>query len=374
MDKAAQTTATGSPSPCFTPVQHGLVQRKCACGGSSALTGECADCEKQKLSLQPSTQNSEVEGLNDKGVPPIVHEVLNSSGQPLDQMTRAFMEPRFGHDFSRVRVHSGARAADSARAVNALAYTVGQDVVFGAGQYRPDSVEGRSLLTHELTHTIQQGDGSGFSASSISGVGDAAELEAEKAAQVINDGGAIHSVGTVAPHLARQADAGLPGGVPSLPTVTTFGVTPSAPPTGCKVDVRATHIGGILSSLPIWHTFVVYTDTAGAEFYFRGGPGGSCPKVDAGQYGTITTNNGPYTASTVDWSPGAPSVTVLSGPTACGRDSCFASQLSRINGLCTPYAPTGPNSNTVAKTLLSKCGVPVNKPVTVAPGWGDPDL
>src|SRR5258708_11313667 len=68
-------------------------------------------------------------------VPPIVHEVLNSSGQPLDASTRAFMEPRFGHDFSRVRVHSDPRATDSAREVNALAYTVGRDVVFGPRQY-----------------------------------------------------------------------------------------------------------------------------------------------------------------------------------------------------------------------------------------------
>src|SRR5688572_11541831 len=65
-------------------------------------------------------------------VPPIVHDVLRSSGQSLDANTRAFMEPRFGHDFSGVRVHADAQAAESARAVSALAYTVGRDVVFGA--------------------------------------------------------------------------------------------------------------------------------------------------------------------------------------------------------------------------------------------------
>ena len=73
-------------------------------------------------------------------MPPIVHEVLHSPGQPLDPATRAFMEPRFGHDFSTVRVHTDARAAASARTVNALAYTVGRDVVFS----------GRALLSgHE---------------------------------------------------------------------------------------------------------------------------------------------------------------------------------------------------------------------------------
>jgi hypothetical protein len=89
-------------------------------------------------------------------VPPIVHEVLNSPGQPLDPATRALMEPRFGHDFSHVRVHTDARASESARAVNALAYTVGRDVVFAEGRYEPNAEQGRKLLAHELTHTIQQ--------------------------------------------------------------------------------------------------------------------------------------------------------------------------------------------------------------------------
>jgi hypothetical protein len=91
-------------------------------------------------------------------VPPIVHEVLCSPGQPLDTDTRAFMEPRFDHDFSGVRVHTGLKAADSAQAVNALAYTVGQEVVFGAGQHRPQTLVGQRLLAHELAHTIQQRD------------------------------------------------------------------------------------------------------------------------------------------------------------------------------------------------------------------------
>lgn len=89
-------------------------------------------------------------------VPPIVHDVLRSPGQPLDAQTRAFMEPRFGHDFSNVRVHTDENAAESARAVDALAYTVGHNVVFGAGQYAPNTGVGRRLLAHELTHVAQQ--------------------------------------------------------------------------------------------------------------------------------------------------------------------------------------------------------------------------
>lgn len=73
-------------------------------------------------------------------------EVINSSGRPLDAATRAYMEPRFGYDFSQVRIHSDAQAADSARAVNALAYTAGRDLVFNEGQYRPDTVEGKKAV------------------------------------------------------------------------------------------------------------------------------------------------------------------------------------------------------------------------------------
>ena len=89
-------------------------------------------------------------------VPPIVHEVLRSPGQPLDAHTRAFMEPRFGHDFSRVRVHSGVTADQSAREINADAYTAGHNIVFGAGQYRPSTACGQRLIAHELAHVVQQ--------------------------------------------------------------------------------------------------------------------------------------------------------------------------------------------------------------------------
>lgn len=88
-------------------------------------------------------------------VPPIVHEVLRSPGKPLDPETRAFFEPRFGHDFSRVRIHTDAKAEESARAVNALAYTMARDVVFAAGQYKPSTGKGQRLLAHELTHVVQ---------------------------------------------------------------------------------------------------------------------------------------------------------------------------------------------------------------------------
>jgi Domain of unknown function (DUF4157) len=92
-----------------------------------------------------------------KSAPPIVHEVLRSPGSQLDDSTRAALEPQFGHDFGRVRVHTDSKAAASAQAVDASAYTVGPNIVFASGQFSPDTAQGRKLLAHELTHTIQQG-------------------------------------------------------------------------------------------------------------------------------------------------------------------------------------------------------------------------
>ncbi|MFY9569897.1 MAG: DUF4157 domain-containing protein [Blastocatellia bacterium] len=88
-----------------------------------------------------------------------IQRLRQTGGQPLPQATRDFMEPRFGHDFSAVRVHTDAGAAASARAVEAQAYTVGSNVVFGAGKYRPGTSDGHWLIAHELAHVVQQGAG-----------------------------------------------------------------------------------------------------------------------------------------------------------------------------------------------------------------------
>jgi outer membrane protein OmpA-like peptidoglycan-associated protein len=118
-------------------------------------------------------------------VPSIVQNVLASSGKPLDAATRACMEPRFGHNFSQVRIHDDTQAADSAKAINAQAYTVGRDLIFGAGQFSPHTSDGRKLLAHELTHVLQQG-GMAFQAGNalrISAPDDALEHQAEAAAE-----------------------------------------------------------------------------------------------------------------------------------------------------------------------------------------------
>ena len=187
-----------------TPASARILQRACACGQHTVAGSECAECKKKREAgmLQRAAANNAAVG----DVPAIVHDVLRSPGQPLDAATRAFMEPHFGHDFSGVRLrlatqvarsgltlgapadayereaervassvardrnpagpsaydfgvvrlHTDAQAAESARSVNALAYTVGDHIVFGSGQYAPRSHSGRNLLAHELAHVVQQ--------------------------------------------------------------------------------------------------------------------------------------------------------------------------------------------------------------------------
>jgi len=127
--------------------EQNTIQRKCAA---------CEDEERKQLSRKESGFSA---AWGTTVAPPVVREALNSPGQPLDRQTRGFLERGFGFDFGHVRVHTGAKAAESAAAVNALAYTVGSDVVFGEGQYDTASERGKRLLAHEISHVVQQGSG-----------------------------------------------------------------------------------------------------------------------------------------------------------------------------------------------------------------------
>ncbi len=128
------------------------VQRKCAACASGH--GLCPGCAEEEENIQAK----EAPGQTPIVTPEIQTRIdsLRGGGQPLSESARRFFEPRFGHDFSRVRVHANSQAAESANAVNARAYTVGRDIVFGAGQYAPETSAGQSLLAHELTHIIQE--------------------------------------------------------------------------------------------------------------------------------------------------------------------------------------------------------------------------
>ena len=115
-----------------------------------------ADEEKPLQTKAESSFPSAQSSHGCPSAPSSVHAALNAPGQPLAAETRAFFEPRFGHDFSVVRVHADSRAAASARAFNALAYTTGQHVVFADGNFSPQTMKGKRLLAHELAHMVQQ--------------------------------------------------------------------------------------------------------------------------------------------------------------------------------------------------------------------------
>lgn len=127
--------------------------------GERAPQRKCEACEQEEkeepLKLARA-QSHDAPAFGGTPAPAIVHRVLSSPGRPLEPSTRAFFEPRFGYDFSRVRVHTDSLAAQSAKSVGALAYTVGSNIVFGEDQYHRDPTHSGRLLAHELAHTIQQ--------------------------------------------------------------------------------------------------------------------------------------------------------------------------------------------------------------------------
>ena len=192
---AATQAAVAAPASATALAQATGLQRQCACGGSAGFSGACPACRMKKLLGQPLQAKLQINEPGDQyeqeadrvaervmqmpdgevnrqrravgtplvqrratsggtGVmeaPAIVHDVVNSPGQPLDAATRAFFEPRFGHDFSQVRVHCDDRAAVSARVVSAHAYTVGDHVVFGAGRFAPETRDAAVLVRTDFS-------------------------------------------------------------------------------------------------------------------------------------------------------------------------------------------------------------------------------
>ena len=174
--------------------EHGILQRQCACGGAVGISGECEECsKKRRLGLQTKLKVNEPGDIYEQeadrvankvmatsarhsvgGAPPHIQRVtgqpadktataaasvdqaLASPGKPLETRLRQEMEQRFACDFANVRIHSGAAAGQSARDVNANAYTVGHAIVFGESQFAPGTSQGRRLIAHELTHVVQQ--------------------------------------------------------------------------------------------------------------------------------------------------------------------------------------------------------------------------
>ena len=189
---AVRTTQQAS-----APVRH------CACGGTVGPTGECAACRQKRL-------QHEAGRAGPAQAPPLVHDVLRASGRPLEPTVRETMESRFRHDFSRVRIHTDARAAESARAVGARAYTVGEHVAFAAGRYSPGTAAGDRLLAHELAHVEQQSGSASprlMPRLELGEGGSPLEREADAAAEAVAAGSTPRVAGrSDGPRLQRHPD------------------------------------------------------------------------------------------------------------------------------------------------------------------------
>jgi hypothetical protein len=149
MSGRALTSVQKQSAPA-APLAGRILRRKCACG-NHATGGVCDECKEQAvLQRKAAGQNAP------ETIPPIVRDVLNSPGQPLEKATAEFMESRFGHDLSGVQVHTDARAQQAAAAVNARAFAFGHHLTFGAGEYSPQTMSGSRLLAHEIAHVVQQ--------------------------------------------------------------------------------------------------------------------------------------------------------------------------------------------------------------------------
>ena len=217
--RSSEATPSTPTAPVLTPSRTMRLHRRCACGGDGGgLSGDCDSCNAAKRTLQRRGGGAALAGL-----PGSVNQVLAQPGRPLDSGARGFMESRFGQDFSAVRVHEGSAAARSAEDVNALAYTVGQDIVFGAGQYQPHSAEGRHLLAHELAHTVQQ---QGLQRSGAAALPDqgpeyrALEAEADRAADAVARGAAPGAIGSASRPVLSRTPTPATTATPGAPTAT----------------------------------------------------------------------------------------------------------------------------------------------------------
>ncbi|MBI1332576.1 MAG: DUF4157 domain-containing protein [Armatimonadetes bacterium] len=238
MADKAPATATATPAASLTKVPRPMIQRKCACGGTVGPSGMCAECEKkqkEKGKIQRKGAGSVA------SIPSSVGSVLGGVGQPLDAGTRSSMESRFGTSLGAVRVHTDSRAAESARSLNAQAYTVGNNIVFDHGQYSPTSAGGSRLLAHELAHTIQQGglQTKSYSDLSVSPSNSPLEIEADRAAEAVTSGFAAPALSKVNTPVVSRATPNTtsttvtptptpPAVVPTTPTPSPTPATPTA--------------------------------------------------------------------------------------------------------------------------------------------------
>jgi hypothetical protein len=315
------------------------LQRKCGCSNASCSCG--------RKPLQRSSTSRARSGR----IPSIVDDVVRSPGAPLPGSVRHGMEARLGHDFRRVRVHSDAAAADSARAVDAAAYTVDEHVVFGAGRWSPESSQGRRLLAHELAHVVQQTEASG-TLPQMSEPGDAWEREADRVADTV--GATPAAPAGTAPSLMREI-------ISANPSPSGGGGRPPAGLSGCKVFLGGRRIDHWLAgTLGFRHLYLDAYRSATDYELIEGGPVGSTTTGTSGAW----VKRGDWDARGVQWD-----ITPANDcPSFIG---CLESKTAAYHAAGHPYHySNGPNSNSFVSWVLNECGVAISALVSSYPYLG----
>jgi len=351
MNRGLQTQEKEHAAHAFTPKPDGLLQRKCACGGSAGMAGTCEECSNDRLSMQRQSLSN----TRPNAVPPIVHEVLRSPGQPLDQNTRSFMEPRFGHDFSKVKVHTDAPAAESAKAINARAYTFGESIVFGAGQFAPDTSDGKRLLAHELTHVVQQPQIPNHSqARDMTSPGDSVEREADETAAAVTSSktASVQTRSGGAPMLMgdwQLADP-FPGGSAGHPP---------AGLTGCHVYLGGRRIDDFWAGT-LANFRHLYLDTYEGPANFA--------LIEAGPIGSVSTGTSGAWVKNSDWDARGVQWDITPSGKQCPTFiSCLKNKTAQYHAAAHPYNYRyGPNSNSFAWWVLNECGLNISFLIS---GW-----
>lgn len=368
-----------------------VLQRKCACGNHTVAGGNCRECENKEHSLKRETSGIRQPGasklqtklaigaVNDpleqeadrvtdqvmakrahpgisntppriqrfsgqsndeqmEMVPPIVEQTLASSGRPLEPALRQDMEQRFGQDFSRVRIHTDDRAAYSAGTIDALAYTIGPHMVFGSGQYEPETNKGQRLLAHELTHVVQQGETAALHQDILrSERNDQYEQGTQRVATQLGRGTQVQVSSMISPHLIQRTKV-------------------------CSKRLNAPVLG--------WFFNHAYIDDTGRDDCLGSGLVGNyaIQTLVSGNFRrgcaaktSTSSDPGQYTPNVKRCDP-KPGITDVS--------TCMAHTYNSYADPSVYANPRGPNSNTFAATLAKACcadGSP--RGLGWVPGW-----
>lgn len=280
--RATVERAAPAASSCSFP--SGLIQRRCACGGVPRREALCEPCRAKRTSSKRA--------LADRTRPAAVslaERMSSSPGQPLDADTRSSMERGFGHDFCRVRVHTDARAAESARALSAEAFTVGSDVYFARDRYAPHSSSGRRLLGHELAHVVQQAAAPDSRSAEID-EDPRSEAEAERAGHEVAEGHGVEVAAvtrsTKAPAIQRRVVVHDPAGTPA-----------GAPPGETNEAIARDYVTTLCSDFTVTGGVAAPT----ARGYCPAGPPASSTPEACGCLCAMHTLQDPGTGAAITW-------------------------------------------------------------------------